>query len=127
MTSLGSGAVEPWNDSETAVRDQLSSLHALLVLSMLMNERSRETDIVALASTAVASLARATFVGVFVREGWLTDSSRNPELEGTVARALETAEGSGGELVLDGPGWQHAYALGDLNGAFGYFVVSADD
>jgi len=127
MTNLGSGALEPWNDSETAVRDQLSNLQALLELSMLMNERSRETDIVKLASTSVASLAHVTFLGVLVSEGWLADSPPDPEVRGAVEHALETAHRSGGELVLDGVGWQHAYALGDLNGVFGYFVVSADD
>jgi DNA-binding PucR family transcriptional regulator len=127
MTSLGSGAVEPWNDSEKAARDQLSNLHALLVLSMLMNERSRETDIVTLASTAVASFAHATFLGVLVSEGWLTASPPDQEVRSAVECALETSDSSGGELVLDGAGWQRGYALGDLNGVFGYFVVSADD
>src|SRR5262245_55376743 len=102
MTSLGSGAVEPWQDSETAVRDQLSSLHALLVLSMRMNERSSEKDIVKLASTSVPSLAHATFLGVFVREGWLTDAQPDPEVRDAVERALETSHSAGSEIELDG-------------------------
>jgi sugar diacid utilization regulator len=127
MTSLGSGAVQPWNDSETAVRDQLSNLHALLVLSMLMNERSREIDIVTLASTAVASFARATFLGVCLREGWLTDAVSDPEVRDAVERELETPDQPGEELDLGGAGWQHAYPLSGLRGVFGFFVVSADD
>jgi sugar diacid utilization regulator len=126
MTSLGPGAVEPWNGAETAVRDQLSKLHALVVLSMRMNELGRETDIVTLASTAVASLAHATFLGVFVREGWLTDSPPDSDVRVAVERSLEIPDSSGGDLVLDGAACQLGYALRDLNGVFGYFVVSAD-
>ncbi|HEV7685180.1 MAG TPA: hypothetical protein VGQ80_01345, partial [Acidimicrobiia bacterium] len=54
---------------DPALRDQMSSLRALLFLSMLMAE-SEEGQILHLASTAVPSLAPCQVAGLYVDGSW---------------------------------------------------------
>jgi sugar diacid utilization regulator len=127
--SLGPGAVEPWGDSDAAVRNQLSSLQALLVLSMLMTERSSEQEIVQLASTSVGSLGRAVFVGVFLLGGgWVAGGEPlSVDARDDIERQVEATGEDGLDVALEGPGWRYAFALRTLHGQLGYFVVAATD
>src|SRR5258707_12980428 len=54
-----------------ALREQLSSLQALLALSMRMTDTEDERQILRLTGTAVPSLARCRLLGAFlVDDGW---------------------------------------------------------
>ena len=61
-------AVVPVAD-QTALRDQMSSLRALLFLSMLMAE-SEEGQVLHLATTAVPSMAACQVAGLYADGSW---------------------------------------------------------
>jgi sugar diacid utilization regulator len=127
--NLDLGAVEPWSEPDAAVRGQLSSLQALLVLSMLMTERSDETDIARLAATSVPSLGRGAFGGVFLfGSGWVAGAelSSIDDLD-DLERQVEGLGDAARDVTLDGRGWRCAFALRSLHGQLGYFVVGADE
>ncbi|MET0712934.1 MAG: hypothetical protein ABWZ30_10565, partial [Jiangellaceae bacterium] len=65
-----------------ALREQLSSLQALLALSMRMTDTEDELQILRLTGTAVPSLARCRLLGAFlVDDGWQLASADTAEVE----------------------------------------------
>jgi hypothetical protein len=120
--------VEP--DGELLLRDQLSSLQGLLVLSMLMTDSGDEEQIVGLATTSVPSLARCELVGVHCTDtGWRAVGSAydEPGLLGRVERALHQAGAGGGPLSIPGTAWAWAFPLRGLDGPIGQLLLAADE
>lgn len=113
------------------LRDQLSNLQGLLVLSMLMTESRDERQILHLASTAVPSLARCALEGVYLLDsGWAVpeELDRAAVLVAACPDApsqLRHLGTGGGALALAGRAWCWAFPLRGLQGQIGYLVVSA--
>src|SRR2546423_5498577 len=113
------------------LREQISNLHSLFVLSMMMTESRDEDEILSLAVTSVASLGPCPADGAYRPAG---------EPGGEPERFREPAgrrrRGLGAALVAlgadDGPvdvpdaGWGFAYALRSLGGHWGWLVVGAE-
>src|SRR2546423_7195472 len=100
------------------LREQISNLHSLFVLSMMMTESRDEDEILSLAVTSVASLGPCTTDGAY-----RPDLERFREPPGRKRKALTTALVALG--VDDGPadvpgaGWGWAFALRSLGGHWG--------
>jgi DNA-binding PucR family transcriptional regulator len=116
-------------ESDVALRDQLSNLQGLLVLSMLMTESDDEEQIVHLAATAVPSLGRSRLQGVYlVGQGW--HASAGPAIDAEVRADMEAQFAvltkAGGAVAVIGEGWGWAFPLRSFAGHFGHLVVVAD-
>ena len=121
----------PGTAREAVLRDQLSSLRGLLVLSMLMTESGDEQQILHLAATSVPSFARCRATGLFLADtGWclpVTDIERREAV-----RAQLDLLGRGGGHVTLGAGddgddrWAWALPLRGLGGTAGHLIVTAE-
>ena len=107
------------------LRDQLSRLNALLVLSMLMTESPDEEQIIRLGASAAPSFADCRLVGVRTIDGtqtmWTSGDDDLPSAE-----AMEALPTDGGAVELPGAAWGWAYSLGGLGMPMGHMVVAAD-
>jgi sugar diacid utilization regulator len=121
--------------SSLALREQLTNLRALLVLSILMTESADEEQILNLAASSAPSLgawrvAGFAFTGDEVADGvrWRPGEyfGRRESIPGAVAAGLAGLSPSGGELRLPGAGWVRAYPLRSVAGLLGYLVASAE-
>jgi DNA-binding PucR family transcriptional regulator len=112
---------------DPALRDQMSSLRALLFLSMLMAE-SEEGQILHLASTAVPSLAPCQVAGLYVDGSWsLTAfSCTDAAVRRQVAATLPPLRSTGGQVFIEGEPWAWAYPLRNVGGYLGHVIVRAD-
>ena len=122
-----SGSLE---SADVALRDQLTGLHDLLALSMVMTDCGDERQILDLATTAVPSLGRCRLGGVYLDEGGWTAASgpcADPEVRGVVEAQFAVLTTAGGAVAVHGEAWGWAYPLRSLEGDYGYLVVSADD
>jgi sugar diacid utilization regulator len=116
-------------DPAVALRNQLSSLQGLLVLSMRMTESGDERHILRLAGTAVPSLGPTTLHGVFlVDDGW--PLAAEPCEDKTVQLDLEAQFAvlsvAGGPVSIPATAWGWAFPLRSLDGHFGYLLVGGD-
>jgi hypothetical protein len=106
------------------LREQISNLHSLFVLSMMMTESRDEDEILSLAVTSVASLGPCTTDGAY-----RPDLERFREPAGKKRKALTTAlvalGADDGAVDVPGAAWGWAYALRSLGGHWGWIVVSA--
>lgn len=112
------------------LRAQLSSLQGLLVLAMLMTESGGEQQILRLASSSVAGLARCRLEGVRLHgEGWrfTAGSCRDGTTRRMVERQLEALGSLGGAVEVPGRPWGWAYPLRSLAGELGALVVTAEE
>jgi DNA-binding PucR family transcriptional regulator len=110
------------------LRDQLSNLQALLVLSMLMTESSNENSILQLAATSVPSLGRCHTQGVYLPDGgWRPQVTTfmEAEMRVEIESQLDTLSTNGGALTIDNDVWIWAFPLRSLKGHIGYLVVGA--
>lgn len=108
--------------------DQLSSLHAVLVLSMLMNETGDEAQILHLAATAVPSLARCRLEGTHSNGSGWRDTTQLLGSDGVrreLEAQLERLGPAGGELAIHGRPWAAALPIRSRTGVLGHLVVSA--
>jgi sugar diacid utilization regulator len=109
----------------SVARDQLSSFHALLVLSMVMTRSGDEEEILRLATTAVPSLAPVRPIALWLDAGWRAIGElATPEHPGAISVQLPALPEGGGEVAL-GQGWGWSYQLTTLGGALGYLIVAA--
>jgi sugar diacid utilization regulator len=111
------------------LREQLSSLQALLALSMRMTDTEDERQILGLTGTAVPSLARCRLLGAFlVDDGWQLASADIAEVEvlADVETQLAVVGTAGGAITVGRDEWGWAFSLRSLGAHFGYLAVSAD-
>ncbi|HZQ78634.1 MAG TPA: helix-turn-helix domain-containing protein [Acidimicrobiia bacterium] len=112
------------------LRGQISNLHSLFVLSMMMTESRDEDEILSLAVTSVASLGPCTTEGAYRPSPDGTgelDRFREPagrRRKATVA-ALAALGVDDGPVEVAGRPWGWAFALRSLGGHWGYLVVGA--
>jgi sugar diacid utilization regulator len=113
--------------SELPLREQLSNLHSLLVLSMMMTESRDESEILELALTSAPSLARCAVAGLYLAE----EGKIHPFRAGAVDRdapliaQLEELDGAEGPVAVPDAGWAWAFPLRSLAGHSGYLVTSS--
>jgi sugar diacid utilization regulator len=121
--------------STLALREQLTNLRALLVLSILMTESADEEQILNLAASSAPSLGPWQVSGFAFTESDGADDERwrpgaafdrREPLPAEVADGLAGLSPSGGELRLPGHGWARAYPLRSVAGLLGYLVATAD-
>lgn len=114
---------------DVQLRNQLSNLQGLLMLSMLMTESEDDDKILRLAATSVPSFGRTHLVGVRFGDGsWWEpgDGATDTAARLKVANQLGDLDASGGAIAVPGQGWGWALPLRGLAGRVGYFVVAAE-
>jgi DNA-binding PucR family transcriptional regulator len=112
------------------LREQLSNLQGLLMLSALMTEAGDENKILHLAVTSVPSFGRCRVAGVCLGERWwdgiatpLPDSQTCAKV-----RAQLSALGQNpGQISFPGQGWALALPLRSLGGHRGYLIAGASE
>jgi sugar diacid utilization regulator len=117
-------------ETDAELRNQLSNLQALLVLSMLMTERGDEHHIVHLLATSVPSLGPCRLEGVhLIGRGWqgTGDADIAPEWRADVDTQLAVLGAAGGALAVVHASWAWAFPLRSFEGNFGFLVVTAAD
>src|SRR2546423_3888190 len=112
------------------LREQISNLHSLFVLSMMMTESRDEDEILSLAVTSVASLGPCPADGAYRPAGEPGgEPERFREPAGRRRRGLGAAlvalGADDGPADVPGAGWSFAYALRSLGGHWGWLVVGA--
>ncbi|KWX01058.1 CdaR family transcriptional regulator [Carbonactinospora thermoautotrophica] len=116
--------------SDTVLRDQLSSLRGLLMLSMLMTASGDERQILHLATTSVPSFGHCHVEGVYLVDGQWQETVPSPtraEVRAALEAQLKTLGRTGGQVTIPGEAWGWALPLRSLAGDLGYLVVAADD
>jgi sugar diacid utilization regulator len=115
--------------SEILLRNQVTNLQALLVLSMRMTESSDEQQILQLATTTVPAFGACRLVGAHLTDsGWVhLNGGHDENSVATVEAQLAVLGHAGGVLDVHDEGWAYAFPLRSLEGQFGSFVVAADD
>jgi signal transduction histidine kinase len=111
------------------LRMQLSNLHGLLALAMLMTESADEGQILHLATSSVGGLACCDPEGVYLTgEGWrwTAASCRQETVRRAVERRLVDLGSFGGAVEVPGRPWGWAYPLRSLAGGVGFLIVSAE-
>ncbi|HEX3789069.1 MAG TPA: helix-turn-helix domain-containing protein [Pseudonocardiaceae bacterium] len=112
------------------LREQLSNLQGLLLLSMLMTESNDETKIIHLAGTSVPSFGASHTVGVHLRDGgWQTTTAPCPgsEIRSMIERQLEVLDGDGGVIEVPGEQFAMALPLRSLGRHIGYLVAAGEE
>jgi signal transduction histidine kinase len=113
---------------DTNIRDLLSSLNALQVLSMVMFDASGEDEILDLAVSAVPSLGRDCRVeGVRLDGQWRAVTSPRGHIgcPAGLEDQLTLLGGAGGLLSSPGRGWLCAFPITSLGASSGCLVVSS--
>lgn len=116
-------------DGELELRDRLSSLQGLLVLSMHMTESDDEQRIVELAATSVGSLGPFRLHGARLLEGgwrWAQGALEDPGVRIGVEAQFAVVGVAGGAVAVPGDPWSWAFPLRSLDALYGHLVVGAD-
>src|SRR4051812_6619007 len=111
------------SSDDVAVRDQLSSLQGLLVVSMLMTERNDVPEILALASSAVPSLGQCRLDGAYLKgDGWLVTAGpcEDPSARAEIEIQFAVLSEAGGALAIHDERWGWGFPLRSLQGQLGY-------
>jgi sugar diacid utilization regulator len=116
---------------EAALRDQLSSLLSLLVLSIRMTESRAEQQILELATSSVPSLVECRLHGAFSQAsgGWLATSGplEAGEVQADLEAQFAVLSEAGGAVSIRDEGWGWAFPLRSLAGHMGHLVIGADE
>jgi hypothetical protein len=122
-------ALPPTTAPDETLRDQLSSLLSLLVLSLRMTESRDERQILELATTSVSSLVDCRVYGAFLDGGWLFTSGplQGAEVRADLEAQFAVISEPGGAISVRDDGWGWAFPLRSLAGHLGHLVVGADD
>jgi sugar diacid utilization regulator len=110
-------------------KSQLTSLRALLVLSVLVTDSADDDQIMRLATAAASSLGRWRIAGFAVGDSWRGDGDDGaaalPAQLGSQLRALPE---TGGPVILaEAGGWAWAYPMRSIAGALGHMIACADE
>lgn len=111
------------------LKEQLSTLRALLALSMLMTEVSDEDGIFELVVEALPAMTRCRLEGIHLgadRWKWARTTSAGPDLREHLEARLAGLGRMGGALDLPTRPWAWAYPMRSITGHAGYLVVSSD-
>jgi sugar diacid utilization regulator len=114
----------------TELREQLSNLQGLLLLSMLMTESNDEGKIVHLATSSVPSFGNARAVGVYLPDaGWHRNAAACPdfELRDMIERQLRALDGDGGVIEVPGESFAMALPLRSLGTHLGYCIIGGQE
>jgi sugar diacid utilization regulator len=121
----------PTQVPEAALRDQLSSLLSLLVLSIRMTESRAEQQILELATSSVPSLVECRLHGAFSQAsgGWLATSGplEAGEVQADLEAQFAVLSEAGGAVSIRDEGWGWAFPLRSLAGHMGHLVIGADE
>lgn len=113
---------------DTGLRQQLSNLQGLLMLSMLMAESDDEAQILHLAATSLPAFGRCRIEGIYLIDGgWraTVEPSARAAIRIEIESQLGTLGRNGGPITMSGEAWGWALPLGGLRGHHGYLVVGA--
>jgi sugar diacid utilization regulator len=115
--------------TDAELRDQLSNLQGLLMLSMLMTQSGDEDKILYLAATSVPSFGRCHMLGVYLDgDGWRpTTVSVSLDVQVRVKAQLGGLGRTGGAITIPGLAWAWALPLRSLEGHMGYFLAAAEE
>lgn len=105
-----------------ALREQLTNLRALLVLSILMTETAEEDQILRLASSSAPSLGSWRIAGFAFADGtWRTgdDDGGGQRSPAGLREQLGELTDGGGAVELDGAAWAWAYRCATSPGCSG--------
>lgn len=116
-----------WPGADEPVRDQLSALRSLLVLSMLLTQQDNQASILHYAASAVESLGPGTTEGILLDGQW-----QDVQVAGRKVTSADlpgilpaTAADGGARVEIPGVPWACAYSLSSRHGLSGYLVVGA--
>ena len=112
---------------EADLREQLSNLQGLLMLSMLMTQSGDPDKILRLAETSVPSFGRCHLVGSRIDDRWTFASSAglSKAQQAEVEATLSALPATGGEIVVPGRLWAAALPLRSLKSHLGFLVVAS--
>src|SRR3984893_57216 len=106
------------------VREQLSALRSLLVLSLLLTQQDNQASILHFVANAVESLGSCATEGIFLDGRW--QDVRVPGRNGMSVNLPDAVPAAdGGQFTLVGVPWSWAYSLSRPQGPSGYLVVGA--
>lgn len=110
------------------VREQLTNLRALLVLSILMTESADEGQILHLAASSAPSLGRWRVRGFAFTDGsWRSGQHAvTGRIPAGLAAEVAALGPAGGAVSAPDGGWAWAYPLRSVGGMFGYLVAGAE-
>lgn len=110
------------------VREQLTNLRALLVLSILMTESADEGQILRLASSCAPSLGRWRVEGFAFTDGsWRSgEHGATGQIPASLVSEVESLGAAGGAINFQDGDWGWAYPLRSVGGLFGYLVARAE-
>ncbi|MGH9036756.1 MAG: transcriptional regulator, partial [Acidimicrobiia bacterium] len=113
-------------DRDVRLRQQISNLHSLFVLSMMMMASRDEDEILRLALTSVPSLSSCAAEGVYLLDdGKLVSRPEPVARHAKLAARLAKLDGAERAVAVPGRHWGWAYPLRSLEGSRGYLVVGA--
>lgn len=108
-------------ERDVRLREQISNLHSLFVLSMMMTESRDEEEILSLAVTSVSSLSTCQVERTYRLSRSPQDSDDVPEIPVSIL----ALDGSEGLVSVPGSEWGVALPLRSLGGCWGYLVLRA--
>ncbi|GAA1270051.1 PucR family transcriptional regulator [Pseudonocardia aurantiaca] len=106
-----------------STRERMSKLSSIFALSMVMFDRTYETEIIQFAADSVAALGSARTEGAYLLRD---DLRRVGDGSAALQLRLRSLAGSDGSVHVAGAPWARAYALRAVGGHAGYLVVTAD-
>jgi sugar diacid utilization regulator len=113
-----------WAGGDGPVREQLSALRSLLVLSMILTRQDDQAGILHLVANAVPSLGHCELERIFLDGGWTEVRLPDHDPSGPdIADGISAQEGVRFELT--GVPWSWAYSMSSPRGPSGYLVVGA--
>jgi sugar diacid utilization regulator len=112
---------------DITVRDLLSSMRALQVLSMVMTDNAGEEEILDLAVSSVPSLSRCRVEAIWLDGGWRSVHCLWGRVGARAGLEAQIAHlgSAGGPLHSPGLAWAWAFPLSSRGGASGYLVVGS--